>query len=190
MATASLERRRALILDRDGVVNADSGYLHRIEDCRFVEGIFALATAFSRRRFAIVVVTNQSGIGRGLYGEADFAELMSWMRGEFTREGIEIAGIYHCPDAPDTVPPSTWNGHRLRKPGPGMILKAAEELSLDLPRSWLVGDKLADIEAGRAAGIGSLVLYDASAPAAARQGDFWTVPRFADVEALLTAQEG
>jgi len=190
MASASLERRRALILDRDGVVNEDSGYLHRIEDCRFVEGIFALTHAFARRHFAIVVVTNQSGIGRGLYTEADFARLMGWMRGEFARQGADIAGIYHCPDAPDTVPPSTWNGHRLRKPGPGMLLKAAEELSLDLARSWLVGDKPADIEAGRAAGVGTLILYEPSALAMARRRDLWTVPRLADVAALLEAQEG
>jgi len=190
MATASLERRRALILDRDGVVNEDSGYLHRIEDCRFVEGIFALTQAFARRHFAIIIITNQSGIGRGLYTEADFAQLMGWMRGEFAREGVEIAGIYHCPDAPDTFPPSTWNGHRLRKPGPGMLLKAAQELSLDLARSWLVGDQQADIEAGRAAGVGRLVLYHPSGPATARQGDFWTVPRLADVRALLETEEG
>jgi D-glycero-D-manno-heptose 1,7-bisphosphate phosphatase len=190
MATASLARRRALILDRDGVVNEDSGYLHRIEDCRFVEGIFALAQAFARRRFAILIITNQSGIGRGLYTEADFAAFMGWMRGEFARKGVEIAGVYHCPDAPETGSPSTWNGHRLRKPGPGMVLKAAQELSLDLPRSWLVGDKLADIEAGRAAGVGRLALYDPCAPAAARQGDFWTVPRLGDVAVLLEAQEG
>ena len=190
MASASLARRRALILDRDGVVNEDGGYLHRIEDCRFIEGIFALTQAFARRHFAIVIVTNQSGIGRGLYTEADFARLMGWMRGEFARKGVDIAGIYHCPDAPDTVPPSTWNGHRLRKPGPGMVLKAAQELSLDLTRSWLVGDKLADIEAGRDAGVGSLVLYDPSAPAAVRQVDHWIVPRLADAAALLEAQEG
>jgi D-glycero-D-manno-heptose 1,7-bisphosphate phosphatase len=190
MAPASLGRRRALILDRDGVVNEDSGYLHRIEDCRFVEGIFALTQAFARRHFAILIITNQSGIGRGLYTEADFTQLMGWMRGEFAREGVEIGGIYHCPDAPDTAPPSTWSGHRLRKPGPGMVLKAAHELSLDLPRSWLVGDKLADVEAGRAAGVGRLMLYDPSAPATARQGDFWTVLRLADVAVLLEAQEG
>lgn len=190
MATASLARRRALILDRDGVVNEDSGYLHRIEDCRFVEGIFALTQAFARRHFAIVIVTNQSGIGRGLYTEADFAQLMRWMRGEFANGGVEIAGIYHCPDVPDAVAPSTWNGHRLRKPGPGMLFKAASELSLDLARSWLVGDKPADIEAGRAAGVGRLVLYDPAAPATARQGDLSTVPRLADVAALLEAQGG
>src|SRR5690348_4126900 len=71
MVPASLVRRRALILDRDGVVNEDSGYLHRIEDCRFVEGIFALTQAFARRQFAVVVITNQSGIGRRLYTETD-----------------------------------------------------------------------------------------------------------------------
>jgi D-glycero-D-manno-heptose 1,7-bisphosphate phosphatase len=71
-----------------------------------------------------------------------------------------------------------------------MVLKAAQELSLDLARSWLVGDKPADIEAGRAAGVGSFVLYDRAAPATARQGDLWTVPRLADVAALLEAQEG
>jgi D-glycero-D-manno-heptose 1,7-bisphosphate phosphatase len=190
MATASLKRRRALFLDRDGVVNEDSGYLHRIEDCRFVEGIFALAQAFVRRQFAIVIVTNQSGIGRGLYGEADFTQLMGWVRGEFARHGIDIAGIYHCPDAPDTLSPSTWNGHRLRKPGPGMFLQAAEELSLDLAHAWLVGDKPGDIEAGRAGGIGTLVLYDTTARAPARQGDFWTVPRLADVAALLEERAG
>jgi D-glycero-D-manno-heptose 1,7-bisphosphate phosphatase len=190
MATASPAPRRALILDRDGVVNEDSGYLHRIEDCRFVEGIFALAHAFVRRQFAIVIATNQSGIGRGLYTEADFARLMSWMCGEFARHGADIAGIYHCPDAPDTVPPSTWNGHRLRKPGPGMFLKAAAELSLDLAHSWLVGDRPVDIEAGRAAGVGTLVLYEPSAAAVARRGDLWIAPRLADIAALLEAQEG
>ena len=190
MATASLERRRALILDRDGVVNEDSGYLHRIEDCRFVEGIFALTHAFARRRFAIVIVTNQSGIGRGLYGEADFARLMEWMRAEFERQGVSLAGIYHCPDAPDTPHLSTWRGQPLRKPGAGMFLKAADELSLDLARSWTVGGEARDIQAARAAGVGALVLYDPAAPAAAQSGDLWTVPHLADVAALLEAQEG
>jgi D-glycero-D-manno-heptose 1,7-bisphosphate phosphatase len=190
MVPASLVRRRALILDRDGVVNEDSGYLHRIEDCRFVEGIFALTQAFARRQFAIVVITNQSGIGRGLYGEADFARLMGWMRGEFARTGVAIAGIYHAPDAPDAVAPSEWRGHPRRKPGPGMMLEAAAELGLDLAGSWLVGDQPADIDAGRAAAVGTLVLYDPAVAVVRRDGDLWTVPRLADVAALLEAQEG
>src|SRR5215472_8851469 len=88
--------RPALLLDRDGVVNEDTGYLHRIEECRFVPGIFELAEAFSGRGFAIVIATNQSGIGRGLYGEAEYARLMGWMRGEFARRGVVIDGVYHC----------------------------------------------------------------------------------------------
>jgi D-glycero-D-manno-heptose 1,7-bisphosphate phosphatase len=190
MATASLGRRRALILDRDGVINEDAGYLHRIEDCRFVEGIFALADTFFRRHFAIVIATNQSGIGRGLYAETDFARLMEWMGREFARRGVPIAGIYHCSDRPDAVPADEWRGHRRRKPGAGMLLEAAADLSLDLARSWTVGDKLSDIEAGRAAGVGTLVRYDPAAPEVRREGDVWTVPRLADVAALLAAREG
>jgi len=190
MAPASLGRRRALILDRDGVINEDSGYLHRIEDCRFVEGIFALAEAFVRRRFAIVIATNQSGIGRGLYGEPDFARLMAWMANEFARRGVPIAGVYHCSDRPGAVPADEWRGHRRRKPGPGMLLEAAADLSLDLARSWSVGDRPSDIEAGRAAGVGTLVRYDPAALEVARAGDLWTVPRLAEVAGLLAAQEG
>src|SRR5216684_2491478 len=146
-------RRRGLILDRGGVINQDTGYVHRADQCCFVEGIFALTKAFAARGFAIIIATNQSGIGRGLYGEADFAALMGWMRGEFARHGVTIAAIYHSPDHPtegvgEYRRESTW-----RKPGPGMILQAAADLSLDLARSWMVGDKPRDIEAGRAAGV-------------------------------------
>ena len=77
--------RPALFLDRDGVINVDTGYLHRIADCRFVDDIFELVAAFTVRGYAIVVATNQAGIGRGYYGEAEFAELMGWMREEFAR---------------------------------------------------------------------------------------------------------
>ena len=190
MVTASLGRRRALILDRDGVINEDSGYLHRIEDCRFVEGIFAVADAFVRRHFAIVIATNQSGIGRGLYTETDFARLMAWMADEFARRGVAIAGIYHCSDRRDAVVADEWRGHRRRKPGAGMLLEAAADLSLDLARSWTLGDKPSDIAAGRAAGVGTLVRYDPAALEVARQDDVWIVPRHRQVAALLTVQEG
>src|SRR5260370_32379732 len=93
-------RRRGLSLDRDGVINEDTGYVHRVDQCRFVDGIFAMTKAFAARDFAIVVATNQSGIGRGLYGEADYAALMDWLRGEFARQGVAIAAAYHCPDHP------------------------------------------------------------------------------------------
>jgi D-glycero-D-manno-heptose 1,7-bisphosphate phosphatase len=182
--------RRSLILDRDGVVNLDSGYLHRIEECRFVDGIFALTTAFAARGFAIVIATNQSGIGRGLFTEADFATLMAWMGEEFRRHGVVLAGVYHCPDHPTAGLGGYRRASPWRKPGPGMLLQAAADLGLDLTRSWTIGDRPGDIEAGRAAGVGTLVCYDPAAPAVARREDVWVVPRLADVAGLLDAAEG
>jgi D-glycero-D-manno-heptose 1,7-bisphosphate phosphatase len=182
--------RRGLILDRDGVVNEDSGYLHRIEDCRFVDGIFELAAAFAGRGFTIVIASNQSGIGRGYYTEADFDRLMGWMKGEFARRGVTLAAVYHCPDHPTEGigryrRPNPW-----RKPGPGMLLQAARDLDLDLARCWTVGDQATDIEAGRAAGVGTLVRYDPLAPEVARCHDFWVVPRLRAVTELLAREAG
>jgi D-glycero-D-manno-heptose 1,7-bisphosphate phosphatase len=190
MSSTAGGARRGLILDRDGVVNHDTGYLHRIEECRFVDGIFAMAASFAARGFAIVIATNQSGIGRGLYGEADFAALMAWMRGEFARHGVDLAGIYHCPDHPTEGIGAYRRDNPWRKPGPGMLLQAARDLDLDLARSWTVGDKPGDVEAGRAAGVGTLIRYDPQAPAVVRCGDFWVVPRLADAAALLEAEAG
>lgn len=181
--------RRGLILDRDGVVNHDSGFLHRIEACRFIDGIFDLARVFTARGFVLVIATNQSGIGRGLYGEDDFAALMRWMKAAFAREGAPLAAVYHCPFHPtaglgDYRRDSDW-----RKPRPGMLLQAAADLDLDLARSWCIGDRMSDIEAARAAGVGTLVLYDAAASAVACTGDYWIVPDLAAVAALLARED-
>ena len=189
MSTAT-GRRRGLILDRDGVINRDTGYVHRIADCCFTEGIFAMTAAFAARGFAIVIATNQSGIGRGLYGEAEYTALMDWIRAEFGRNGVAIAASYHCPDHPTAGIGAYRRDNPWRKPRPGMMLQAAIDLSLDLKRSWTVGDRDSDIAAGRAAGVGRLVRYDPLAPAVERREDFWVVPRLADVTALLEAAEG
>lgn len=182
--------RRGLILDRDGVVNEDTGYLHRIEDCRFVDGIFELTAAFARRGFTIAIASNQSGIGRGFYTEADFERLMAWMKDEFARRGVVIAGVYHCPDHPTEGVGRYRRANPWRKPGPGMLLQAARDLDLDLGRSWTVGDQASDIEAGRAAGVGTLVRYDPLAPEVARCQDFWVVPRLRAVTELLAREAG
>jgi D-glycero-D-manno-heptose 1,7-bisphosphate phosphatase len=180
--------RRGLILDRDGVINEDSGYVYRVDQCRFVAGIFAMTKAFAARGFAIVVATNQSGIGRGLFGEADYAALTDWMRGEFARHGVTIAAAYHCPDHPTAGIGPYRRDNPWRKPGPGMILQAAVDLALDLGRSWMVGDKESDVAAGRAAAVGTLLRYDPSAPRVERRGDVWVVPHLADAAALLAAE--
>jgi D-glycero-D-manno-heptose 1,7-bisphosphate phosphatase len=180
--------QRGLILDRDGVVNEDSGYLHRIEECRFVEGIFELTAAFAQRRFTIVIASNQSGIGRGYFTQTDFERLMDWIKAEFSRRGVTIAGVYYCPDHPTEGVGRYRRANPWRKPAPGMLLQAAQDLDLDLARSWTVGDRMTDIEAGRAAGVGTLVRYDPLAPEVARCQDFWVVPRLKAVTELLSRE--
>jgi D-glycero-D-manno-heptose 1,7-bisphosphate phosphatase len=180
--------RRGLLLDRDGIINHDIGFLSRIADCRFIDGIFELARTFAEHGFAIVIATNQSGIGRGFFSEGDFAVLMDWMRDEFGRHGVTIDAVYHCPDHPtEGLGPyrrdSSW-----RKPEPGMFLQAAADLRLDLRRSWCIGDKERDVAAGRNAGTGTLVLFDETAPQTRRDGDLWVVPSLAAATALLLAE--
>jgi D-glycero-D-manno-heptose 1,7-bisphosphate phosphatase len=176
---------RALFLDRDGVINIDRGYVHRPDQCEFVEGIFDMVRAFIARGYLPVVVTNQAGIGRGLYGEEDFQAFMTWMRAEFRKQEIEIAAVYHCPDHPTAGIGAYRRENDWRKPGPGMMLQAAKDLDLDLAASWCVGDKMSDVDAARAAGIGSRVLYDTGVGAAENMGDFWRVPALRDVVWLL-----
>lgn len=163
--------RRALFLDRDGVINVDHGYVFRQQDFEFVPGIFELARAASQRGYLLFVVTNQAGIGRGYYTEDQFHALSEWMREEFAREGAAIEKVYFCPThAQHGLGPYKVESP-FRKPGPGMILQAAQEFQLDLANSVLVGDKDSDIQAGQAAGVGSNLLYrtGASGPAAPGQ---------------------
>ena len=180
---------RALFLDRDGVINDDIGYLHEIAKCRFVEGIFDLAYRFAEAGFAVVVVTNQAGIGRGYYTDADFDLLMRWMCDEFARRRVTIAAVYHCPDHPTEGMGQYRRDTPRRKPGPGMFLEAARDLGLDLQRSWSVGDKPSDVEAARAAGVGTLIQYRPLAAEVTKCQDFWIVPRLSAVAELLAQQQ-
>ncbi len=156
--------RRALFLDRDGVINVERNYVHRMEDFEFVPGIFELCAAAQDLGFLLVVVTNQAGIGRGYYTETDFQRLTDWMLGEFRARGIDIARVYHCPYHPTAGVGEYRRDSYDRKPNPGMILKAQRDLGLDLTQSVLIGDKDSDIEAGRAAGVGHMVQLIAALP--------------------------
>lgn len=151
--------RPALFLDRDGVINIDHAYVCKKEDFEFVDGIFELCRRAKQLGFLICVVTNQAGIGRGYYTEADFLRLTDWMCGVFIDEGAVIDRVYFCP----THPVHGLGEYRVdspfRKPGPGMILQAAQELNIDLSRSILLGDKETDIEAGIAAGVACNLLF-------------------------------
>ena len=139
--------KKALFLDRDGVINEDAGYVYRREDFVFKDGIFEALRGFAQAGYALVVVTNQSGIGRGYYTLEQFDELCEFMLSEFEKEGVKIEKIYFCPHAPEA-------DCLCRKPEPGMLLKAANELNIDLARSIMIGDKDSDVQAGQSAGVG------------------------------------
>lgn len=151
--------RRALFLDRDGVINVDYGYVGRKEDFHFVDGIFELCRAAKAHGYCLFVITNQAGIGRGYYSEQDFQRLTSWMCEVFRAEGAEIDKVYYCPDHPEHGIGEYRKASEFRKPNPGMILQAAREFGLDLPGSILLGDTESDIAAGRAAQVGVNLLY-------------------------------
>jgi D-glycero-D-manno-heptose 1,7-bisphosphate phosphatase len=140
--------RKALFLDRDGVINKEINYLHTIEKFEFIPEIFDICRFYSQNRFLIFVVTNQAGIARGYYSVDDVFKLNEWMVAQFQAQGIPIEKIYFCPHHPDITGPCSC-----RKPNPGMILTAAKEFEINLSKSILIGDKESDIEAGYNAGI-------------------------------------
>ena len=149
----------ALFLDRDGVINVDRGYIHRPDQFEFVPGIFELARFWTNElRRLIVVVTNQSGIGRGYFDECAYEDLTRWMCDRFEAEHTAIARVYYCPYHPLHGVGEYRRNHPWRKPHPGMILRAVSDLGLDPAHSAILGDKMSDIEAGAAAGIGLRIL--------------------------------
>ncbi|MCC6888603.1 MAG: HAD family hydrolase [Hyphomicrobiales bacterium] len=166
---ANEPRSAALFLDRDGVINVDRGYVHRAEQFEFLPGIFDLARFASQvLHWPIVVVSNQSGIGRGLFDEAAYRSLTEWMCERFRREQAPIARVYHCPFHPQHGLGAYRLDHDWRKPKPGMILQAADDLGLDLGRSAMIGDRMSDIAAAAAAGIAIRIRIDPEGlPAAA-----------------------
>ena len=151
--------RPALFLDRDGVINVDHAYVCTQDQFQFIEGIFELCRRAKELGYLIFVITNQAGIARGYYTERDFLDLTEWMCGIFAVQGAAIDKVYFCPFHPEFGIGRYKVDSPFRKPGPGMILQAAQEFDVDLKNSVLVGDKESDIEAGLAAGVGCNLLY-------------------------------
>ena len=157
---------RALFLDRDGVINHDSGYTSSAENFRFIEGIFDLCRAAKRLGYLLIVVTNQAGIGRGYYSEQDFLTLTEWMRERFEAEGAPVTDVFYCPYHPEHGVGRYKKDSVYRKPNPGMLLRAAEKHGLDLGRSIMIGDKDSDMQAASKAGVGVRCHYLAGAAGA------------------------
>ena len=154
--------RKALFLDRDGVINVDHGYVHEPEDTDWVPGIFELCAKARCAGYVLVVVTNQAGIARGYYSEEAFLTYTKWVHEQFAKRSVPLAATYYCPHHPEVG----MDGLRLhcdcRKPAPGMILAAASDLKLNLQASVLIGDKSSDLEAARAAKVGRWLLLERS----------------------------
>ncbi len=138
--------KRFVFLDRDGTLVRDPGYVHRLEDYELLPGVVEGLRRLRAAGFELAIVTNQSGIGRGLFDEADFQRFQEHLLADLAQQGVPIAGTFHCPHRPEEHCPC-------RKPLPGLLERARDELGADLETSWMIGDSERDVDAAAAAGL-------------------------------------
>jgi D-glycero-D-manno-heptose 1,7-bisphosphate phosphatase len=149
-----MSSHRALFLDRDGVINHDLGYTSRVEDFVFIDGIFDLCRAAYVADYLLIVVTNQAGIGRGLYTDEDFLKLTKWMLERFETENAKLTEVFYCPYHPEHGVGNYKRDSFDRKPNPGMLLSATKKYEINLAHSIMIGDKDSDMLAANSAGVG------------------------------------
>ena len=142
---------KTIFLDRDGVINKEINYLHKIEDFEFINGVFEACQYLENLNYKIIITTNQSGISRGYYTENDFQKITKWMLSQFNNNNIDILDVIHCPHLPSDF-------CDCRKPKPGMLLSAETKHNIDMENSWMIGDRENDIKAANNAGIINTIL--------------------------------
>ena len=142
---------KTIFLDRDGVINKEVNYLSKIDDFKFIDGVFETCYFFKNLGFEIIIVTNQSGIARGYFSENDFKLINNWMINQFKLNNVEILDVFFCPHGPKSK-------CSCRKPKPGMLVDAQNKYHIDIEKSWMIGDKETDIEAANLAGIKNTIL--------------------------------
>ena len=150
--------QKAAFLDRDGVINVDHGYVSQPAQFEFIDGVFDACRYLQQQGYLLIVVTNQSGIGRGYYDEAQFWQLTEWMLAQFARQGVTITEVFFCPHHPVNARAPYQIECNCRKPAPGMLLQAIEKYQIDASKSLMLGDKKADMQAAKAAGVGRKIL--------------------------------
>ena len=147
----------AIFLDRDGVINFDKNYVHKVEDFEFIPGAIEGLQKLRDAGFKLFIITNQSGIGRGIYTEKDMLKLHDFMLAELEKHGITIDCIYYCPHRSD-------EGCDCRKPNPKFVLEAAKKFDLDLGASWFIGDRDVDVNCGKNAGVRTIMVGNTETP--------------------------
>ncbi len=144
-------KKKIIFLDRDGVINRDHGYVYEISKFNFIDGVFEACKYFITLGYEIIIITNQSGIGRGYYSLNDFEKLTMYMFQIFEENGVKILKVYFCPHSPE-------ENCSCRKPNTGMIQQSLNDFDIDLTNSWLIGDKTSDIETAMNANIPNRIL--------------------------------
>ena len=176
----------AVFLDRDGVINVDRGYVSTWEQFEFLAGVPEALRELQDAGYLLVVVSNQSGIGRGYYSESDLHTLNQAIAEHLDSTlGVTLSGFYHCPHHPTEAEGEFRQQCDCRKPAPGMIQQAVLDHGIDVKTSLLVGDKDSDIEAGRAAGVARLFKVVDSAQSGASAPDIQFVTALSEVPSLL-----
>ncbi len=153
-------KRRGLLLDRDGVINVDRGYVGTREQFHFMSDVFPFLATAQDRGYRLAILTNQAGVARGYYTAQDFEALTEWMRQELSRNGIAIDLVLACYEHPEGKVPSLRRESFWRKPNPGMVLDSVQRLNLDPARSVFIGDQIRDMQAAQSAGIGACLLMN------------------------------
>lgn len=176
--------KRAVFLDRDGVINVDKGYISVVDDFEFIDGVIEACIKLKEKGYLLVIITNQSGIARGYYTEEQFHTLTEWMDWSFSDRGVDLDGIYYCPHHNEKGIGEFKVDCDCRKPKPGMLMSAIEELNIDADNSILVGDKVSDIEAGIAAGLKSNYLVR-TGKAITAEGEKLATAVFDDLASLV-----
>ncbi len=164
--------RRAVFLDRDGTLIEDVGYLDTVENVRILPGAVDALRRLCREGYMLVVVTNQSAVARGLLSEEELSGIHGFIVREFGEKGAPLSAIYYCPHHPQAPKAEYRKDCECRKPAPGLLLRSASEMGIDLSRSWMIGDSGRDVEAGLRAGCRAAILIGPSgdAPPSKRRG--------------------
>lgn len=171
--------KKAIFLDRDGTLIIDKIYLNDPEQIVYLPGVFEALRMLRDAGFSFVVATNQSGIPRGLVTLANLHEIHRRIRFEFARHGVDFLSFHYAPFM-------TTFDHPLRKPNPGMLLEAARDFSIDMSASWMVGDRMSDVEAGHRAGCRSVLLSNQESPVLFPQ---WRGPEIHEPDLLTAARK-